>query len=238
MLFSAVRLFSSPPSRVGRKLLCSEKGPLAGTLGCPELDSQALADVKEVIASGRPGLRRYVHDDGEVEAYLEPYLPSRRLVVLGATDVTRFLLRWAGDLGWSTALLESRSERITDDLSSTAELVSEDVEELSIGPLDAVVVADHDAPGAARQLATALSKKAGFVGMLSSARRAGEHLAAIAAAGATPDDVSRVQSPLGLDIGGRSPQEIALSVLAGIVAFENGRSGGWLSARRTAEPIS
>ncbi len=232
---TAVRTQGEPPCRPGYKLLVGPSGPLAGTLGCAELDSQALADVPTVLEAGVASLRTYRHDLGAVEAWLEPYLGRPLLVVLGATPVAGWLLRWAPDLGWDTSLVESRPERINGELRSAAGRVVTSPAALDLShrrrPLDAVHT-DHDAPDVADHLAILLRAGARFVGVMGSRRHVGHHLEALARAGLGPSDVARVQSPVGLDLGGASPAEIALSILSGLVASRSGREGGFLDSSR------
>jgi molybdopterin adenylyltransferase len=223
VLATAVRVHGEPPCRSGQKLLLAEGGPLAGTLGCAEFDGGAAADAPGVLATGEPALRTYEHELGSVEVYLEPHGPRPLLVVLGATPVALWLLRWAGDLGYETALVEPRTERITTEHKEAAGSVAASPEQLALaGEVDAVHT-DHDAPGLVDHAAILLSSGAGFVGVMGSRRHAGPHLEALRNRG-----LEGVRTPVGLDIGARTPQEIALSILAGLVAAREGRPGGWL----------
>jgi molybdenum cofactor synthesis domain-containing protein len=226
VLATAVRVNGDPPCRPGQKLLLSaEGGPLAGTLGCAEFDGGAAADAPEVMRGGEPAVRTYEHELGSVEVYLEPHRRRPLLVVLGATPVALWLLRWAVDLGYDTALVESRTDRITAEHKDAAGAVAAAPEELSLdGEIDAVHT-DHDAPGLVDHVATLMRGGARFMGVMGSRRHAGPHLEALRKKGM---DVGVVRTPVGLDIGARSPQEIALSILAGLVAARAGASGGWL----------
>ena len=235
VLATAVRTEGAPPCQPGFKLLLGPEGPLTGTLGCAELDAQAADDAAGVLAAGDPVLRTYDHELGRVEAWLEPYVRRPLLVVLGATPVATWLLRWAGDLGWDTALVEDRPERVTEDLGAAAGRVVASPTDLDLprragaawAALDAVHT-DHDAPRVADHLAPLLAAGARFVGVMGSARHVGQHLEDLARLGAPEADVARVRSPVGLDIGSANPAEIALSILAGLVAARSGRAGGWL----------
>src|SRR5256885_6105540 len=111
---TVIKLDGEPPSRPGAKVLMSRTATLAGTLGCSEFDSAALADAAQVAAAGTPQLRTYRHDLGSIEAYLEPHAPVPTLVVFGATPVARALLGWAPELGYRTVFVETRPERLRD----------------------------------------------------------------------------------------------------------------------------
>ncbi|HEX2027908.1 MAG TPA: molybdenum cofactor synthesis domain-containing protein [Nitriliruptorales bacterium] len=228
VLATALRTDGAPPCEPGQKLLLSRDAALAGTLGCAEFDDAALADAAEALATGRLTMRTYEHDRGTVEVSLEPFGHQPTLAVLGATQVARWLLRWGRDLGYATVLVESRSERVTADHRAAADRVVDSIADVQLDPTAVVAHTDHDAPQVADELASALEAEAGFVGLVSSRRHVTDHLRAIRAAGADP---ARLRTPLGLDLGGRTPQEIALSILAGVVADRHGRDGGWMDRR-------
>jgi molybdopterin adenylyltransferase len=225
VLATAVRVHGDPPCRPGQKLLLSTEGPLAGTLGCAEFDGGAAADAREVLRAGEPSVRTYEHELGSVEVYLEPHRRRPLLVVLGASPVALWLLRWAADLGYDTALVEPRTDRVTAEHKDAAGTVGSAPEELSLGGEIDAVHTDHDAPGLVDHVAVLLRAGARFLGVMGSRRHASPHLEALRDMGF---DVDVVRTPVGLDIGARSPQEIALSILAGLVAARTGASGGWL----------
>ncbi|MDP8927491.1 MAG: XdhC family protein [Actinomycetota bacterium] len=221
-----MRTRGEPPCQPGQKLLIGPEGPLAGTLGCAEFDSAAAADAADVLAMGRPALRNYEHDLGDIEVQLEPYRRPPRLVVLGATVVGLWILRWARDLGYDNALVEPRRERITGEHRRVAGRVVSSVAELSLDEHISAVHTDHDAPDLVGELAALLRAGARFVGLMGSARHTSPHVEAIRASAAHIGDALR--TPVGLDIGARTPPEIALSILAGVLAAREGRGGGWL----------
>jgi molybdenum cofactor synthesis domain-containing protein len=224
----AVRVHGTPPCRPGQKLVIGPSGPIEGTLGCAEFDSGALADAPAVLAAGEPATRTYEHGLGSVEVFLQPRGPRPTLIVLGATPVGRWLLRWGRDLGYVTVLVEPRTDRVTAEDKELAGRVEAEVGALELsGEVDAVHT-DHDAPRLVDHVAALLREPVRFVGVMGSARHAGPHLEALRRAGLPEEDVARVRTPVGLDIGSRSPQEIALSILAGLVAARARRPGGWL----------
>ena len=224
---TAVRVHGSPPCRPGQRLVVGRSGPVDGTLGCAEFDGAAAADAPGVLDAGEPVVRTYEHELGSVEVFLEPK-PSHRptLVVLGATPVARWLLGWGADLGYDTVLVEPRAERVTAEHKEAAGRVVESPEGLGVaGELD-VVHTDHDAPLVAEHVAALVAAGAGFAGVMGSRRHAGPHLDRLRELGV---EEGRVETPVGLDIGARTPQEIALSILAGLVASRTGREGGSLA---------
>ena len=213
-----------PPCRVGMHMTIEPAGPVHGTLGCAEFDEQAVAAAAEVWEAGEPATRVLHHDLGEVEVFVEPHRRAPRLVVVSATDVARAIRAHLRLVGYQAVIVESRAERL---VASDEPHVGA-IEELELGTNDVVVLTDHDAPYAATVLAAAARSPARFVGMLSSRRHVVRHLDALRALGLSEEEVARVHAPVGLDIGGRSADEIALSIAAGIVADDHGRDGGWL----------
>ena len=226
---TAVRVHGQPPCKVGQKLLLRATGPVAGTLGCAEFDAAAAADFPEVLAGGDPVIRTYDHELGSVEVYLEPRARRPILVVLGATPVALWLLQWGQDLGYETALVDSRPERVTPELSTAAGQVLASPDDLDLdGQVFDAIHTDHDAPLVAEHLASLLGREPRFIGVMGSARHAAPHLDALRALGVPDDKVRSVHSPVGLDLGARNPEGIALSILAGLVAQASDRAGGWL----------
>ena len=230
VLATAVRTTGTPPCDPGHKLLLSRGGPLAGTLGCAELDDQAAKDTAELLDGGRPTVRTYEHDLGRVEAYLEPYHPRARLVVLAATPVSRWLLRWGRDLGYETVLIEDREDRISPEHRLEAGSVVSSPAELAPRQPTDVVHTDHDAPSLPEHLA-ALVDSARFLGVMGSSRHTARHMDALRSLEIGEAEIAGIRTPVGLDIGARSAEEIALSILAGLVAAAAGRDGGWLDRR-------
>jgi xanthine dehydrogenase accessory factor len=231
VLATAVRTDGAPPCRPGQKLLLGPDGPLAGTLGCSEFDASAVDETKGLLAGGEPALRTFTHDLGSVEVYLEPLQPRPRLVVLGATPVAEHLLRGGAELGYATVLVESRAERVTAGHRAAAGRVEASVADVTLGPAVDAIHTDHDAPDIVGQLGPLLQAPARFVGVMGSARHTAPHLEALRAAGCTDEELGRLRTPVGLDLGARSPAEIALSILAGLLAARTGRTGGWLDKR-------
>ncbi|MDP9300752.1 MAG: XdhC family protein [Actinomycetota bacterium] len=199
-------------------------GPVHGTLGCAEFDQQAVEAAAEVWDAGEPGTRVLHHDLGDIEVFVEPHRRPPRLVVVSATDVARSLRAHLRLVGYQAVIVEPRADRLV----ASDEPHVRAIGDLELEANDVVVLTDHDAPYAAAVLAAALRSPARFVGMMSSRRHVTRHLDALRAMGLSEDEVARVHAPVGLDIGGRSADEIALSIAAGIVADGHGRDGGWL----------
>jgi molybdopterin adenylyltransferase len=230
MLATAVRVEGDPPCQVGQKMVLGATGPLAGTLGCAEFDHAASADAPAILAAGVPATRVYAHDLGSIEVFLEPFLRRPELIVFSATPVALHLMRWAAHIGFDTLLVEPRSGRITPE-HRAAGRTAERLEGLTIGADAVAVLTDHDAPGIVESLAALVRSPARFIGLMGSARHVGPHVERLRGMGFEDQDVARIRTPVGIDIGARTAEEIALSILAGLVADRTGADGGWLDRR-------
>jgi xanthine dehydrogenase accessory factor len=210
VLATVIRLDGAPPSRPGAKALFDADRQLAGTLGCAEFDSQARTDAPALLSDGSPALRTYRHDLGSIEVYLEPYLRRPQLVVLGETPVAAALRRWAPELGFEVSPAPPFEQRPGVELY--------------------VVHTDHDAPDLVAVLERVFALRPRFVGLMGSRRHTGHHLEALRGRGLPEQEIDRIQTPVGLDLGAQTPAEIALSILAGMVAIRRGGSAGWKDA--------
>ena len=220
----AVRVIGSPPCAVGNAMTIVPGGEVRGTLGCAEFDAAATEAAVEIAAAGAPGIRTFHHPEGDVEVYLEPHGERPRLVIVSATDVARSLRAEMESQGRRVLLLEPRTERVAPDDGPAAG----SLEEVAPGPGDEVVFTDHDAPGIADMLAALLRSPVRFIGVMGSRRHVAHYVEDLRGRGFDDADLRRIRSPLGLDLGGRRPEEIALAIAAGLVAADHERDGGWL----------
>lgn len=229
---TAVKQIGSPPCPVGARIVIGQGGPLDGTLGCAEFDAAAAQAARDALADGSaaPHTAVFHHDLGDIEVFVEPHPQPPSLVVGSATPVALELLRLAHGLGYRTTLVEPRTERVTPALREEADRVVGTIDGLDLDTRTDVVGTDHDAPGIADMLATLLRSPVHFVGVMGSRRHVGPYVEELRSMGFTEEDLARIRSPLGLDLGGKSPQEIALSIAAGLVAARTGRGGGWMDA--------
>jgi len=225
---TAVKLHGSPPCRLGSRMEIVPDGPVSGTLGCAEFDEAASAIASEVYATGETEVRTLRHDLGEIEVLFEPELPPALLVLDSATDVARELRAIADRIGCEPVLVEPRQERLAPLDRALGWRIVGEVDPAELDARAQVVFTDHDAPGLVDRLVAVLRSPAGFVGVMGSRRHVAPHLQALRERGVGERDLERIHSPVGLDLGGRTPQEIALSIAAGLVAARHGRGGGWL----------
>jgi xanthine dehydrogenase accessory factor len=139
--------------------------------------------------------------------------------------VSRFLLRYGADAGYRPILVEPDAELAKEAAESGVE-VHTAIGKVPDGSSD-VVVTDHHRDELGVMLRDALSSPARWVGIMGSPRAEPPHLQALAMLGVAPDEVARVHRPIGLNIGSKTPSEIAIATLAGLIADRNQRPGGF-----------
>ncbi len=220
----AIKLTGDPPCAVGNAMTIEPGGAVHGTLGCAEFDAEAVAAAGEVDVAGVPATRILPHEHGTVEIYLEPHHVADRVLVVSATDVARALRAFLRSTERDVVMVESRTDRLEPSDRPWIGSLDQD-------PLDdttAVVFTDHDAPGVTEMLARLLRSSVRFIGVMGSRRHVAHYVQELRHLGFEDEQLARIRSPLGLDIGGREPSTIALSIAAGVVADANERDGGWL----------
>jgi xanthine/CO dehydrogenase XdhC/CoxF family maturation factor len=149
---------------------------------------------------------------------------DRTLVAVFAGLVSGYLLRYAADAGYRTLLVEPDPARADAARMAGFPVLSAVPEDLDGAD---VVVTDHHREELGIALRDALAGKARWVGIMGNPRHAGPHVAALESLGVAPGDIARVHRPIGLNIGSRTPPEIAISTLAGLLADRNFRPGGF-----------
>jgi xanthine dehydrogenase accessory factor len=151
---------------------------------------------------------------------------DRLLVAVFASPVAEVLVRWGGELGFRTVLVEPGDLAVDVPADRMVRGFAELDDELAAGNAD-VVVTDHHRDELGELLRDALERPARWIGVMGNPRHEGPHVAALGALGVPPEEIARVHRPIGLDIGSRQPAEIAVSTLAGLLADRNGRPGGF-----------
>jgi xanthine dehydrogenase accessory factor len=158
------------------------------------------------------------HDAAEV-----PTVDDRRLVVVYATPLASVLLRWAAELGFSTVLVEPERGSVGDGHRAAGRVVHHASDAGVDGRTD-VVVSDHHRDDLGETMAPLLLARPRWLGIIGSPRHRAPHHEALRARGIAEELIEEVHRPIGVDIGSRTPAEIALSVLAGLLADRNGRT--------------
>lgn len=178
-----------------------------------------------------PGPSRVLELDG-AQVFVEVLGPPPRLLVVGAIDTAEELCRAAKALGWRTAVIDPRPALATRDrLPSPDELTVAWPDELEADGDTAVVVLTHEERLDVPALTKALAGDAFYVGAIGSRRTQAKRRERLLEAGLEEEQLERLAGPAGLDLGAHSPAEMAVSILAEVLAVRAGRDGGRLVAR-------
>jgi xanthine dehydrogenase accessory factor len=232
--------------RLGATLLVGPGRVIVGTLGHPELDLSVASDAVAALDAGRTGMR---HDgptgalaaaepaETALRVFVEAFAPPPQMWVFGAVDFSAALARVARLLGYRVTVCDARGLFATPLRFPMAdEIVVSWPEPLfaargaELSARDAVCILTHDARFDVPAIVGALSTRVGYIGVMGSRRTHARRLARLEAAGVTGRaDLDRLCSPIGLDLGGRTPEETAVSICAEIIARRHGRSASPLS---------
>jgi xanthine/CO dehydrogenase XdhC/CoxF family maturation factor len=151
----------------------------------------------------------------------------RRLVAIFSGPVAEYLLRFGVELGFHALLVEPDPARLQGTPRPRGDQVVADLDAARLDEHTDVVLTDHHRAEIGEVLESALAARTRWIGILGNPRHEGPHVAALKERGVGDDEIARVHRPVGLNIGSRSPAEIAVATLAGLIADRNGRPGGF-----------
>ena len=220
----------------GARLVVPPSGPVEGSLGDADLDVEAIAAARELLAGDRSEIRTFAHG---VRAFVETLDPPLRLLVCGAGHDAIPLVRAAVGLGWRAVIVDDRPAFLNEDRFPSASgfvRVAEPTEVATAAPVDDhtfAVVMTHNFLRDKDYLRGLLKTPAAYIAMLGPAARTQRLIIELADEGVefTDDDRARLHGPAGLDLGAEGPEEIAQAIVAEIVATRHDRHGGFLKER-------
>ena len=221
-------------ANVGAKLLVRPGHDPMGSLGDTDLDRVVERDVVGELAAGRTGIRHYGPQgqarEDDVSVFIESFAPPPQMVIFGAVDFTAALVRVCKFLGYRVTVCDARPVFATKRRFPTADEVVVDWPDRlldriggSLGSRDAIAVLTHDAKFDVPAITSALVTDVGYIGVMGSRRTHDDRTARLVDAGVDPAGLERLRSPIGLDLGGRTPEETAISIVAEVIALHTGR---------------
>jgi xanthine dehydrogenase accessory factor len=216
---------------LGSKLLVTADGGTSGSLGSEELDRAAAVAAEELMWAERSERREV----GGAQLFVDVTAPPPRLVLFGAVDFAAALCRMARAAGWRPYVIDPRGRFATRERFPEAEeiVAAWPAEAFArIGGIDRatfIAVLTHDPKLDDAALEIAVRSEAAYVGAMGSRRAQEKRHERLLERGLTEEELARVAAPIGLDLGGLTAEETALSVMAEVVAVRNGHSGGRLS---------
>jgi xanthine dehydrogenase accessory factor len=223
-----VTLVAGDETEVGARLLVRADGEPAGTLGSAERDALAVRHGEELMWAERSELRG--------DLFVDVVAPPPRLIVFGAVDFAAALCRMARATGWRPFVVDPRGRFATRERFPDAEDVVVAWPEKAFAQLGGIdratyiAVLTHDPKLDDAALTAALAAEPAYIGAMGSRRAQEKRRERLLALGVGEEQLTRIAAPIGLDLGGLTAEETALSILAEVVAVRNGREGGRLSS--------
>ena len=225
--------------QVGAKLLIAPDVPDVGTLGDAELDRIVARDAHAELDAGRSGIRHYgPHgettpedlDTPVVRVFIETWAPPPQMWIFGAVDFTAALAKVAKVLGYRVTVCDAREIFATrrrfpmadEVLVSWPNRVFED-RGSNLTARDAVCILTHDPKFDVPAVQGALATRVGYIGVMGSRTTHAKRVERLREVGVDDAGLDRLMSPIGLDIGARTPEETAVSICAEIIASRTGR---------------
>ncbi|AYC36694.1 XdhC family protein [Streptomyces griseorubiginosus] len=212
---------------------------VAGTLGATGLDAAVTADARGELAQGATGTRRYgphgERREDSVGVFLHSFAPPPRMLVFGAIDYAASVARIGAFLGYRVTVCDARPvfatpKRFPEGVEVVVDWPHRYLRGTGTDERTVICVLTHDPKFDVPLLEEALRRPAAYIGAMGSRRTHDDRMKRLTESGLTGAELSRLRSPVGLDLGARTPEEVAVSVAAEIVALRWGGSGVPLTA--------
>ncbi|MFG2680942.1 XdhC family protein [Streptomyces sp. NPDC048392] len=240
---AVARIVSGPAELVGRALLVRADGSRTGGFGGhPDLDRTAAAEAGAFLDAGRTGTletgARGSRCGAPLTLLIESSVPAPRMIVFGAVDFASALVRAGRFLGYHVTVCDARPvfatrARFPDADEIVVEWPHEYLRRTEVDARTALCVLTHDAKFDVPLLRLALRLPVAYVGAMGSRRTHLDRTARLREVGVSDLELTRLRSPIGLDLGARTPEETALSIAAEIVATRHGGTGASLTGAGT-----
>lgn len=230
----------SVPRHAGAKMLVFGDGSACGTIGGGEMESRVIREAHAALCDGRPRLLSYRLVDpakgdpgvcgGELRIFVEPHMPNPTMIVVGYGHVGRAVAGLAGWLGFEVVAVDDRAE-ITAEPGEVDRFFNGSVAELlaerNFGPDTSVVLVTRNVEVDSEALPEVLAAlgdddNRSYIGVMGSERRWQTTRRQLREAGLTSEVLQRVRAPIGIDVGAETPEEIAVSIMAEVIAHRRG----------------
>jgi xanthine dehydrogenase accessory factor len=238
-LVTIVSATGSTPQRVGAKMLVFADGRTVGTIGGGCYENDAFWKAREAIKTRRPEVVHYeLSDDfaqetglicgGQMDVYIEPIEPSPELYIIGAGHVGFHLARLASDVGFRVHVVDDREKFANAErFPSAVEVVVNDIpawiDRASLPCHAYAVIVTRGHTNDLEALRVLAPRELRYLGLIGSRAKVARIYDALVADEMPPEVLQRVRAPIGLDIGAVTPQEIAVSILAELIAVKHGK---------------
>ena len=225
--------------QVGSKLLVTPEEHV-GTMGHADLDRAVIEAARGMLEGGRTGMRHYgPHGQRRMEdvtVFIQSFAPPPRMYVFGAIDFASAVARIGKFMGYRVTVCDARPVFATRERFPTADEIvvawpDEFLKTAEVDTRTVICVLTHDPKFDVPVLKAALATPAGYIGAMGSRRTHNNRTARLKEEGVSEEELARISSPIGLDIGARTPEETAVAIAGEIIALRTGHSGGRLSER-------
>ena len=240
VLCTIIQSRGSTPRHTGSKMLVFADGSFTGTVGGGEVENRVRQEAIQALQDGKPRLLKYDMVDpkkgdpgvcgGQLEVFVEPFLPKPTLVVIGGGHVGKAVVHLAVWLGYRVAVSDDRVEFCTAEMNPGADdfypvAMSDLPNHLNITPYTFLILTTRGSNVDIEGLPTLLESEAGFIGLIGSKRRWLYTRKALIESGVSEEKLNRVVSPIGLELQAETPEEIAVSIMAQLIMLRNGGTG-------------
>ncbi len=219
------------PAQLGAKLLVFPNQTAYGTLGQSELDTRVIIDAQQAIWSGTASISSYIlsnNETGPFDVFIEGFPPPPILIIVGAGHIAIPLTTFAKTLNYRVVVVDARAAFATRERFPAAdELIvawpDEVLERMEMNPSTSVAVLTHDPKFDEPTLKVLLTRDVGYIGAIGSRKTGEERAERLKKQGFTDEQIGRIHGPIGLNIGAREPEEVALAIMAEIVAVRHNK---------------
>ena len=253
-LVTVVRSSGSTPQRAGAKMLVFADGRTVGTIGGGCYENDAFWKAREAIGTGRSALLHYeLNDDfaqdnglicgGQMDVHIDPLAPAPHLYIIGAGHVGWHVARAAGDAGFHIHVIDDREkfasrERFPDADEVIVDNIAEWLHAVSLPSSAYVVIVTRGHQNDLEAMRALAARELAYVGLIGSRAKVVRINDALLAEGMPAECLQRVHAPIGLDIGAITPAEIAISIVAELIAIRRGVDVSRVSMTATRPKIA
>lgn len=214
------------PYGVGARMLLFPDGSTRGSLGDGELEREVLPDGLQQLRQGVSGTRTYGRPEGELLVFFDVYPAPDRMLVFGGVHIAVPLVELAKLMGFRVVVVDARGRFATPDRFPRADEIvlayaDEYLQDARVDNSTYVVVLTHDPKLDDPALLHVLRADPRYVGAIGSRRTHAKRVERLREGGLDDDQIARIHAPIGLDIGARNPEEIALAIMAEVIAAKN-----------------
>ncbi len=225
----------STPRGVGTSMVIKENGEILGTVGGGSVEFETIAAAKKCIAeetSETISFDVFVKDGveksctGKLKIFLKTYIPQKKLIIAGAGHVGYFLYKFAVLVGFSVYVFDDREELLTKERYTNATKliygsISDNIKNYDLDKNSYVVIASGSTKSDENILKNVITKDTAYVGMLGSKKKVSTIRDSLLSQNIDEDYFKKIYAPIGIGIGGETPEEVALSILSEIILVKN-----------------